>query len=376
VENELMRSAGRTPPKHEEYIARRHFGSLDGLRCASILAVIWHHTTDGVPWYPASHKGFLGVDMFFVISGFLIVTLLLRERERTGRISLRQFYARRTLRIFPAYYAVLVSLSLALLVFAPGANMVAPFFSELPYYLSYTANWIPLQTMMGISWSLAAEEQFYLLWPPIEKWLRRHSLLVLMLVIGVSQLVNFRVIDAWLLDVAGLDYDELPIMQSTFTPISLGVLLAHLLHSRRGFERVAPWFSHRAAGPVSLLVLVLLCNYPGNITGWPRLLIHMSMASLLLSCVVREDHDLAWLLRWTPVRRIGVISYGMYLYHLFGRHVAVAALERATLTWPGSLFVLTLVLTIAAAELSYRFYETPFLRLRLRFAALPRASRL
>ena len=85
------------PPAHQGYLETRVFGSLDGLRAASILAVVWHHTPLVYPDLVLSRRGFLGVDLFFIISGFLIVTLLLRERRRSGRISLRGFYVRRFL---------------------------------------------------------------------------------------------------------------------------------------------------------------------------------------------------------------------------------------------------------------------------------------
>src|SRR5262245_42024739 len=97
--------------RYDEFRSRKTFASLDGIRCLSIVAVIWHHSVVGVPWLPGTERGFLGVDMFFVLSGFLIVTLLLRERDKTGAISMREFYARRALRIFPPYYALLAVLT-------------------------------------------------------------------------------------------------------------------------------------------------------------------------------------------------------------------------------------------------------------------------
>ena len=95
----------------ESYRRTRAFGALDGLRCLSILVVVWHHSPARLSWWSASELGFLGVDLFFVISGFLIVTLLLREREGSGDISLPKFYMRRTLRIFPLYYGLILFLA-------------------------------------------------------------------------------------------------------------------------------------------------------------------------------------------------------------------------------------------------------------------------
>src|ERR1700733_8095947 len=90
----------------DRFAAMRRFAALDGLRALSVIAVVWHHTS-GTPGPAISAKGYLGVDFFFAISGFLITTLLVREHAATKTISLRKFYARRALRIFPLYYATL-----------------------------------------------------------------------------------------------------------------------------------------------------------------------------------------------------------------------------------------------------------------------------
>src|SRR5947209_2024832 len=183
-------------PSHEEYLSRRYFSSLDIFRCWSILAVIWHHSQKGVAWFPASDRGFLGVDFFFVISGFLIVTLLLRERDRAGDISLRQFYLRRSLRIFPIYYALLGALTAFFLFVKPHANMARSFFETLPYQAFYLSNFVDHSgSILFFTWSLATEEQFYLAWPPVEKWLRGAAVPLLLSVIVVNQLVNFGMLD-------------------------------------------------------------------------------------------------------------------------------------------------------------------------------------
>ncbi|MFI5316434.1 MAG: acyltransferase family protein [Myxococcota bacterium] len=352
-----------TPSSHEEFLARRSFGSLDGIRCLSIVAVVWHHTVIGVDWLPATERGFLGVDMFFVLSGFLIVTLLLRERDRTGAISLRKFYARRSLRIFPAYYGVLIAMAIALKLLRRGA-LAGPFFDELPYLATYTSNWVPINTLLALSWSLAAEQQFYLLWPPIEKLAGKLVLPILFLVIGANQLLNFRLVDAETLARVAVHLD-LPMWQATFTPICLGVLVAHLLHSRRGFDAMSRALSSRIASPLALALVVALSALPAaDISGWHRLLIQSAIAALLCTCVVRKDHGLRRLLEFPPIARVGVISYGVYLYHPFARHAAVLLLDAISVRVPLALFATCLALTIAMSEVSYRYYETPFLRMK------------
>jgi peptidoglycan/LPS O-acetylase OafA/YrhL len=348
------------PPSHEEFLSRRYFSSLDIFRCWSIVAVIWHHSQKGVAWFPASDRGFLGVDFFFVISGFLIVTLLLREREREGEISLRRFYLRRALRIFPIYYAMLGAMTLVLLFIKPHARMAPAFFEELPYQAFYLSNLAKNTTILVFTWSLATEEQFYVFWPPIERWLRKAAIPLLLLVIAVNQCINFGLIRTFH-HVFGEDQ---AIFQVTFTPICLGVLVAHLLHWRPGFDWMSSWLGARWSSLVMLGVLLLACNVPiPDLMGWPRLVIQLSMALLLVSCVVREDHRLGDLLGWRAARRIGVVSYGMYLFHMFVVVFVGTMLGRAA-TLPLVGFLLSVALTIVVAELSFRFYETPFLRLK------------
>jgi peptidoglycan/LPS O-acetylase OafA/YrhL len=352
------------PPSFEEFRSRRSFGSLDGIRCLSIVAVVWHHTVIGVDWLPLTKRGFLGVDMFFVLSGFLIVTLLLRERDRSGTISLRNFYARRSLRIFPAYYGVLIAMTIVLTLFRRHGALAGPFFEELPYLASYTSNWVKIDTLLALSWSLAAEQQFYLVWPPIEKFTGKLALPILFVVIAANQVLNFRLVDAVTLARLGVRID-LPMWQATFTPICLGVLVAHLLHSRRGFETVSRALSSRAASAFALAAIVALAALPSaDISGWHRLLIQSAIAVFLCACVVREDHGLRGLLTLPLLARVGVVSYGVYLYHPFARHAAEFLLDAAALRVSLLLFAICLPLAVGFAEISYRYYETPFLRLK------------
>lgn len=353
-------------PEHAGYLAKRQFRALDGLRCVAIVAVIWHHAHGGTVRWPISRHGFLGVDLFFVLSGFLITTLLLRERSRTGSISLKNFYARRTLRIFPPYYAILAGLALLLGFVATGATMRGAFFRELPWCLTYTTNWVEPTTLLTITWSLAAEEQFYLVWPPLERWLPRHALKILFALLIVNQLVNFRLADPVLQSAFGFVHDERKILQVTFTPILLGVLLAHLLHDGRWYRRIAPWVGGRCAA-LTLLLMVAVADVPGDMSGWPRLVLHLLMTLLLASCVVREEGVIARALSWRPLQAIGAVSYGMYLLHLFALDLINRFADRDRTMLPLVKFVACVVLTFVAALAMYRGFERPILRLKERF---------
>ncbi|MDF2696171.1 MAG: acyltransferase 3, partial [Labilithrix sp.] len=206
---------------------RPHYPSLDGLRCLAILPIVWHHSTprqlDGV-----LGRGPLGVDLFFVVSGFLITSLLLHERSSTGGVALGQFWARRSLRIFPLYYLVLGAFALhAVFLRAPGPAR-DHFLHALPFYATYTSNWflhgaVDHPIIFAFAWSLAAEEQFYLVWPPFLRRLRGSigPALVMFVLVLLDQAAE----RDWL---AGLIAEGLPLrmMRSFATPIGLGALLA------------------------------------------------------------------------------------------------------------------------------------------------------
>ncbi len=352
------------------YLGRRYFGSLDGLRCLCILAVIWHHSPLMDPASPVQllTRGFVGVDMFFVLSGFLITTLLLREERDSGTISLPAFYWRRALRILPAYLLLLTAMSLYW-IGVKGQHELLPL---VPYYLLFLANFLPEQIpLMSVTWSLSVEEQFYLLWPltmlllPLLAWRR---ILLLLALIGVFL--------AFALGAgAGLPRLQtqhaifaLPVM--SYTALLSGALAAVLLNERTGFRLLWPLCGHRAAPVVFLALLLLWLQVsPENLKSWPGAVMCLLMALFLVSLVMREDHALSRLLRFAPIRRIGEISYGIYLYHLIGLHVANELVARLLPPGTGADVVVTLIylpITLVMAELSFRLFERRFLALRRR----------
>jgi peptidoglycan/LPS O-acetylase OafA/YrhL len=352
------------------YRATRHFGSLDGIRCFSILAVIWHHTDHSWTTGTWARRGFLGVDMFFVLSGFLIVTLILREKDKLGSVSLKDFYVRRTLRIFPIYYGLMLSLASAYAVLKPRDADTQILLAALPYYLSYTCNFLVTHANnLGITWSLATEEQFYLLWPTVEKVVRGNAIFwVIGAVLVLNQLLNFGAFDP-LVDRWYPPGHHPEIFDVTFTPIALGVLLAHLLHRRAAFEKAHALLAGRWA-PIALsfALAIAIALSPEDIRGAPRLVIQLVMVLLLASVVVREDHVLARFLQLRPIVRIGAVSYGMYLFHMLVRHAVWTGLSRFGLEQVLFLeLVIVAVATYVLAEISFRFYERPFLNLKRRF---------
>jgi peptidoglycan/LPS O-acetylase OafA/YrhL len=358
-----------TGDAHARYLATRTFGSLDGLRAAAILAVVWQHAhgwyhelwkppPGGFKDWTLAARGLLGVDLFFVISGFLIVTLLLRERRRTGSIGLRSFYARRSLRIFPAYYLLLAVLG-AVAYLAPMASSAAVR-RELPYAMFYLSNLVAMVSPLGITWSLAAEEQFYLVVPTLEKYWRRAFVWCLPLLYVLVSLPAFGLFPR-------LDLPEF-FRKTTFGPILLGVMLAHVLDHPAGFRAVSRVVGHWGAPLATAALALVACAVPRPLDGWTRVAIHWSLLALVASCVVRERHALRALLSVWPLKRIGIVSYGIYLFHLFGLYAAYRGLRSMGDCSVGTFFVVALLLSWVIAEVSFRTYESRFLALKDRLA--------
>lgn len=348
------------PLTHLEYRATRYFPGLNGIRCCAITAVIHHHCYYGPVL--ALRRGFLGVDLFFVLSGFLIVTLLRRERDATGTISLAKFWLRRCLRLMPALYLLLAVLA-AFYATRIGTPSADRFFGSLPANALYLSNWVRTDaTHLSILWSLATEEQFYIVWPLVELFAHMLAWPILVLLILLNQCVNFGLLDPALgrmLSGSPRDYE---IVAATYTPICLGVALARIAHHERGFlwlrallgRRGAAWL---AAGAIAVLIVAA----PSDIAGWPRLALQLLMTALVGAIVLQPRSTMARLLETRPIARIGTISYGMYLYHLWVMLLAAVALDRLGLGSAVALFVPTLLLTAAVAEMSYRFFERPII---------------
>lgn len=358
----------RTEPDtaYDAFRATRHFGSLDGLKALSIAAVLWHHSN--TPTSAALlDRGQLGVHLFFAISGFLITTLLLREKERCARISLTNFYVRRGLRIFPLYYAVVGVYIAAVLVFERDSEVGRRFFDDLPYFLTYTGNVaveLRERTIFYFSWSLATEEQFYLLFPSLVAFAApRLALTVLGIVVAVVFCNHVGVLQPM------LSRDSLGsrILWQVAPCITLGAACAYAMNDRRGFRVLHRLLGHRASAPLALVTCLAIAAQPpaGMLHEYA---IYVSLVALVAAATIREDNGLSRGLQMRWLKRIGVISYGMYMMHMLCFHVGdtAAGLVGAP-AWIGRLTV-GVLLTVAVAELSFRFFESRFLAIKQRFA--------
>ncbi len=368
------RSSGRLP-------------GLDGLRALAVVAVIAFHLDPR--WLPG---GFLGVDVFFVISGLLITTLLLRERARTGRVDLRAFWTRRVRRLLPALLLVVpVAVLLARLT---ESDLLVGVGRQVLGALTFTSNWLEIgagsdyfaatsPVLLANLWSLAVEEQFYLLWPL--------ALLVLLRVVRgpgarAAVVMGLALLSALLMALR-LDPDHPTRVyygtDTHATGLMVGAALALALTApHRAWTRTALWERHRRTlAAVSLLVLgalLLLADERSALTFRGGILLASLATATLALTVIERPGRLRSVLDLPAARWVGSRSYGLYLWHW---PVVLVVGQDLPVTPGGIDYVLTrgwaLLVTVAAADLSYRFVETPVRRLGFggAFAALTRRMR-
>lgn len=332
---------------------------LDGLRAVAVAAVVLFHAGLG-----PGVNGFVGVDVFFALSGFLITALLLRERERSGTIWLRGFYLRRMLRLYPALVTLCAGVMLIGIIsgeFGVVARAAVAALVYLANWWIYTGHPAPL---LEHTWTLAIEEHFYLLWPPVLAGLcspRRVPRVLALLFAGV---VVAALALPWPQPLAAV-----PLSYVRGTPLIWGCLLAWLWANGRG--RTAGARVWRPLGWVALTALVAICVIPWRLDH--RWLEGYSSVPGMLAVVVLAATVLGAggpaVLGWGPLRWLGERSYGVYLYHF-----PVLSLLWHHLPAPFGPVVqrlLAILVTLVVAEASYRVVESPALALKGRIHRIP-----
>jgi peptidoglycan/LPS O-acetylase OafA/YrhL len=360
----------------------RHLPALDGLRAVAVLAVVAYHL--GFSW---ARGGYLGVDLFFVLSGFLITSLLLEEHDETGTIRLAKFWGRRARRLLPALFVMVAAVMV--FVVAEGRYGHSDFIAAIDLSslrneawatLLYVANWqlvlsqhsyfaqFAAPSPLQHTWSLAIEEQFYLVWPfvtfgLVAKGLRERRWLGVTTsgLIAVGSTVLMAVLFQPGADPSRIYYGT----DTRLGDLAIGALLAWLT-ARRPDTPASLARALRVAGPIAFAGVLGLMVVAGNSSGIPSAFMFQGgfLASAILSAVVLADVRAAgsWLgsaLSWRPLVAIGLVSYGIYLWHW---PVIVLCTSVTSGLTGASLLVLRLALIAVLVVASYFLIELPVRR--------------
>ncbi|MFN8008999.1 MAG: acyltransferase [Terriglobia bacterium] len=335
--------------------------SLDGLRAISISFVLIAHMSGTRHFFKLEwleRLGLFGVRVFFVISGFLITTLLLKEFVATGRISIKDFYLRRVFRIFPAFYffaIVMTMLNLSrLIVLLPG---------DILHAFTYTMNYHhPHSWYLAHIWSLSVEEQFYLLWPAALLIARpQRGIKIAFAVVLLAPLIRFGSY-YFLPEHGGVGLGQQ--FQTVADSLAIGCFMAGI-HNWLGTQK---WYLDFLSSTVFLIIPLILIGTIA-IQDRPRVFFFAGMSIMNIAvaiCIDRyvrfPDGPIGKILNSRPLAFVGVLSYSLYLWQqpFLNRHSSSMH----------ALFPLNLFLTFIVAIGSYYFVERPFLRIKERLSRL------
>jgi peptidoglycan/LPS O-acetylase OafA/YrhL len=351
----------------------KHITSIDGLRAIAVTAVVLYHL--GISWIPG---GFLGVDLFFVISGYVITRLILDSINQSSALDLRAFYAARLRRIYPGFLFMVICTIIFIGVWAPEA--IKRFLSDLPYALTGTINWLLVARhqdyfeavgrppLLQHTWSLAVELQFYLIWPII--------LLTVLKYFGKKNITKISLIIA-MVSGTTLFFVSLQLDQSNAQQIShiyfgtdthsLGLFLGSALAVSWIPQNLSADIEKRAQdvidgiGVIGLLGLIstFLFIEESNANLY-RIAFPLAgiFGCLVLISLVHPASRFAPIISTAPFRWIGQRSYGIYIWHWVIFQVTRPSVDLSGQTW--ALYLARVLLVLALADISLRWVEIPF----------------
>jgi peptidoglycan/LPS O-acetylase OafA/YrhL len=354
-------------------IGVKHISSIDGLRAIAVTAVVLYHL--GISWIPG---GFLGVDLFFVISGYVITRLILDSINQSSALDLRAFYAARLRRIYPGFLFMVICTIIFIGVWAPEA--IKRFLSDLPYALTGTINWLLVARhqdyfetvgrppLLQHTWSLAVELQFYLIWPII--------LLTVLKYFGKKNIARIALIIA-MVSGTTLFFVSLQLDQSNAQQIShiyfgtdthsLGLFLGSALAVSWIPQNLSADIEKRAQdvidgiGVVGLLGLISTFLFiDENNASLYRIAFPLAgiFGCLVLISLVHPASRFAPIISTAPFRWIGQRSYGIYIWHWVIFQVTRPSVDLSGQTW--ALYLARVLLVLALADISLRWVEIPF----------------
>jgi len=354
-------------------IGVKHISSIDGLRAIAVTAVVLYHL--GISWIPG---GFLGVDLFFVISGYVITRLILDSINQSSALDLRAFYAARLRRIYPGFLFMVICTIIFIGVWAPEA--IKRFLTDLPYALTGSINWLLVARhqdyfetvgrppLLQHTWSLAVELQFYLIWPII--------LLTVLKYFGKKNIARIALIIA-MVSGTTLFFVSLQLDQSNAQQIShiyfgtdthsLGLFLGSALAVSWIPQNLSADIEKRAQdvidgiGVVGLLGLISTFLFiDENNASLYRIAFPLAgiFGCLVLISLVHPASRFAPIISTAPFRWIGQRSYGIYIWHWVIFQVTRPSVDLSGQTW--ALYLARVLLVLALADISLRWVEIPF----------------
>jgi len=339
---------------YDDYRARDRIPALDGLRALAVTAVVtWH-----LPGAPLGRlNGYRGVWVFFVISGYLITTLSLREEDKRGQVSIKGFFARRTHRILPLYYLALAAT--CVWVFALGHK--PDFEGTLPAYLVYVQEFpifrhnfaLPL----GQAWSLGIEELFYVVWPIFgfmlftrSRW-RPSATVALTVACLVLMVADHGLAQFW----------------GSLADILFGCIIALALHNRAFYARVA--FLGRVGIAWAAVGVLAVAEVLSVTDSQPVERLYSVVALVAITAVVLCPTGPSTVLSWRPLVYIGTLSYGIYLFHFMSLAVADKIVPDGGRAMQLLVFPVTMAITIPVCAALHKWFEKPLIARGRRMAA-------
>jgi peptidoglycan/LPS O-acetylase OafA/YrhL len=363
-----------------------YFPNLNALRFIAAMMVLVHHieqyksiyNIDSLWLYdPIQNMGRLGVALFFVLSGFLITTLLLDEKGYTGTISIKKFYMRRILRIWPLYFLI-VGLSLFVIPYinflkVPISDVQVlhqNFFQKIILFTFFLPNmaiiaYAPV-AFCSQTWSIGVEEQFYLLWPTVMKYVKNKfvfSVVFIVIFLAIKYtLLQLRVHQPKFFISRYLDVFPIDCML-------IGGLFAFIGYDKRKvFVAIKQIFFNKYLQYVvfTLTVYFLIRGY--NFQFFQLEVYSLLFGIIIFNLALNKDRIINLEYKWLDY--MGKISYGLYIYQVIAIIIVMNTLLRFNVFNNVVLYVLTIAITIVLAALSYRFFEKPFVAKKLKFSVL------
>ena len=351
----------------------RHIASIDGLRAIAVTAVVLYHL--GISWIPG---GFLGVDLFFVISGYVITRLILDSINQSSALDLRAFYAARLRRIYPAFIFMVICTIIFIGVWAPEA--IKRFLSDLPYALTGSINWLLVARhqdyfeaigrppLLQHTWSLAVELQFYLIWPiillTVLKYFGKKNIARIALLIAIISGVTLFLVSLQLDQSNAQQVSHIYFGTDTH---SLGLFLGSALAVSWIPQNLSADIEKRAQdvvdaiGVVGLLGLIAVFLFIDETNaGLYRIAFPLAgiFGCLVIISLVHPASRFAPLISSAPFRWIGQRSYGIYIWHWVIFQVTRPSVDLTGQSW--ALYLARVLLVLALADISLRWVEIPF----------------